>query len=1368
MTPYNRLLSPARALSAILLGLCLSMPLAGRAAAIVINEILASNATIAPLTNSPDYFPDYVELYNSTPNIIPLGPTNSGPSGNWILSIKKNPNPLDESEFFRFPAGSMIPADSYLLVFMDDQTNFPGIHTTFIAYGTNKTTLTLGRTGGRVKLYNLNLPDIFPNDFADQLVDSIEFGHQITDLSLGRVPDFTGNFTLTFPNPAGGELTYGTNTPFPFVSAPTSSNQFTLKINEWMGTNSAGWDKDWLEVYNPDTNIVTLSGLIFVDKTNNLAVPAESRPIPALSFIAPLGFVQLFASKNNDPDAPANELGFSISSDSIEPIFIVAGNRATVIDKVTSNNPQRNKTQGRIPDGEDVLTELVQRQTRNKILPNTSPEESNFASIPEVVINELLTHTDPPLEDAIELANTTGTSQNIGNWWLTNSRDNPKKYRIPSGTIIPAYGFKVFYEAQFNSTNPAVAAQPFTLNSANGGECYLYKADSSGKLLGYRRGVTFGPAANGVSFIRHVVANDYGTNVDMVAASDLSFGTSVRRTDPPTYLSTFRTGAGATNPAPLVGPVVVNEIHYHPPPFVGGADDTITEFIELFNTSESTVTLYDPQQYFDNGQRYADGRTNTWRIRGEVSFDFPESASLGAGKFALVVNFDPTGPSTNLYYQNFMNKFPALAPLVPSEVKIYGPYKGKLSNSGATVEVRRPDAPQGPTHPDFGLVPYITVDLVSYTDKVPWPLVEDGTGAGTGDSLQKFSSYDYGNDPLIWFGAAPTPGKFNTASGVESPSISRHPQDLTVTAGRSATFSVTARGGQLRYQWMTNEVEISGATNASITLLNVSTNQSALFSVVITNLAGFIISETATLTVVPPLSDSLRPTVTIATPTFASTTEEAIIVGGKAADKNGISAVFYSVNGGPFIAATGSLTMTIWGTPLPVILSAGTNIISAYSVDQASNTSLTNSRSYFYSSRTPLTLVTSGNGTVKGATNNQPLELGRNFLLTATPSAGSVFSNWLVTTNLTLAFESSSPTLSFSLVSNTTVTANFVPNPFTIVAGKYHGLFYHDDETNGVTHGSSGNFLLTTTASGSYSAALLAGGLKLSASGQLDLNGRATNTIIRKGTNALTVTWAVALDGSDTVTGTVSDGAWVAALNGDRAIFTKTNPCTLAGKYTLVLPGLPGDNFVPGGASYGTVSIGSNGVATLKGYLSDKTSAAQKGQLSKNGEWPLYIPLYSGKGSLLSWIGFTNRLNDDFHGLLNWSKPALPTAKYYKLGFTTNESLVVGSRYAAPVGTNKILQITAGELFLSGGNLTQEYGNAFNLGPSSKVTNLGSNKMTLTFTTSSGLFKGSLTPTNAGAKAIAFNGAVLQKGTNAAGYFLGTNQSGTVSIQAAP
>jgi hypothetical protein len=357
------------------------------------------------------------------------------------------------------------------------------------------------------------------------------------------------------------------------------------------------------------------------------------------------------------------------------------------------------------------------------------------------------------------------------------------------------------------------------------------------------------------------------------------------------------------------------------------------------------------------------------------------------------------------------------------------------------------------------------------------------------------------------------------------------------------------------------------------------------------------------------------------------------------------------------------------------------------------------------------------------------------------------------------------------MISNTIVVANFVPNPFAPVAGRFNGLFYETSQPPGVRHGASGFFTLTLTERGAYSASLLSGGLKLAASGQLNLEGRATNTIPRKGTNAMVVVWQAALDGSDTLTGTVSDSmaGWSAELNGDRALFNaRTNPCALAGKYTLLLPGLPHDAFVPGGHSYGTVSIDSNGVATLKAYLSDKTGAAQKVPLSKNGQWPLYVSLYSGKGSLLSWVGFTNRLTDDFHGLLNWSKPALPAAKYYPLGFTTNEQEVAGSRYAAPVGTNKILKLTGATLAFTGGNLAEDTTLSVGMGPSSKVTNAPPPKLSLTFTLSSGLFKGSYTPTNAGARAVSFAGAVLQKGTNAAGYYLGTSQSGSVTLQAAP
>ena len=83
-----------------------------------------------------------------------------------------------------------------------------------------------------------------------------------------------------------------------------------------------------------------------------------------------------------------------------------------------------------------------------------------------MVINEVLTHTDPPFEDAIELQNLSDNPVDIGNWWISNSEANLKKFQISPSTKLSARGMAVFYEGQFN---PAPgAAHSFALNSAHG------------------------------------------------------------------------------------------------------------------------------------------------------------------------------------------------------------------------------------------------------------------------------------------------------------------------------------------------------------------------------------------------------------------------------------------------------------------------------------------------------------------------------------------------------------------------------------------------------------------------------------------------------------------------------------------------------------------------------------------------------------------------------------------------------------------------------------------------------------------------------------------------------------------------------------
>src|SRR5262249_15178753 len=73
----------------------------------------------------------------------------------------------------------------------------------------------------------------------------------------------------------------------------------------------------------------------------------------------------------------------------------------------------------------------------------TDPAPPNF---PLVLVNEALTHTDPPAVDSIELFNAGNTSADISGWLLTDDFHTPKKYRIPFPTSIPAGRFVVFNE----------------------------------------------------------------------------------------------------------------------------------------------------------------------------------------------------------------------------------------------------------------------------------------------------------------------------------------------------------------------------------------------------------------------------------------------------------------------------------------------------------------------------------------------------------------------------------------------------------------------------------------------------------------------------------------------------------------------------------------------------------------------------------------------------------------------------------------------------------------------------------------------------------------------------------------------------------
>ncbi|MBN1669827.1 MAG: lamin tail domain-containing protein [Kiritimatiellae bacterium] len=319
-----------------------------------------------------------------------------------------------------------------------------------------------------------------------------------------------------------------------------------------------------------------------------------------------------------------------------------------------------------------------------------------------VVINEVLSHTDWPETDSIELLNAGSAAVDIGGWYLSDSSADYRKFQIPAPTVLAAGGCVVFDEGDFNTPTNDPSSFAF---SSHGDEVYLTKWDAAGNLQ-YLAEARFGGAQNGVAFGRYVTS---------VGEADFT-AQSVTNT------------LGAANAAPLVGPVVINELMYHS--VAGGL-----EFIELLNIGGQTVKLYD-----------IGTPANTWQLDGAVEFTFPAGAQLAAGAFALVVPTDAAA---------FRATY-----AVPVEVQIFGPYSGVLDNGGESVKLWRPDSPD-----ELG-VPRILVDRVKYGDNSPWPECADGDGP----SLERQDPTAYGNDPVNWaasLAAGGTPGAKN--SGVLVP-----------------------------------------------------------------------------------------------------------------------------------------------------------------------------------------------------------------------------------------------------------------------------------------------------------------------------------------------------------------------------------------------------------------------------------------------------------------------------------------------------------------------------------------------------------------------------------------------------------------------
>lgn len=671
---------------------------------LVLNEVLSRN--VSGLTNFDGGTPEWIEIYNPTPGTISLAGMSL--SDSFALPHK-----------YIFSNTVSIPSLGRFVVLCDD--NQPA--------SSNNTGFGISANGGAVYLY----------DSASNQIDSIAYGVQARDYSIGRFPDGSTNWVLTEPTPASQNL-----------AVSSLGNPLNLRVNEWMAAPSSG--ADWFEIYNPELQPVALAGFWLSDDISSPATRMR-HPLPALSFIGSglYGYERFWA--DNGAVAAPDHCNFALRAGG-ESIGISLPN-GTLIDGYTFGPQSSGVSEGRLPDGTSNIVHFPK---------TSSPADANYLLLTNIVVNEVLSAvpTNGRFEQAIELRNVSDAPVDLRGWWLSNVRRGLQKFQFTNTTLLPAGGYLVVYEEQLTASEDETLK--VWLDPWHGDQVYLAQAETNGALTGWRAEAEFGAGEPGVPFGRYITS----TGDDrFVALSASTFGM-----DAPANLEEFRTGTGSANAYPRVGPLVLSEIMYRPPDFPGPIDNTRDEFVEILNITSDPVPLYDPLR-----------PTNTWRLRGGVDFNFPPGLTLGAGERLVVVSFDPVTNAAGVA------EFRTAYPMLPTNAFLVGPYIGKLDNGGEDVELQKPGEPVPAGQLDAGYVPYLMVEKVAYDDAGLWPTSPDGMG----DSLHRFSRTGYANDVTNWLAAAPTPGINDApAPPTNTPPVLGAIGDRDVTLGQTLSFTATA------------------------------------------------------------------------------------------------------------------------------------------------------------------------------------------------------------------------------------------------------------------------------------------------------------------------------------------------------------------------------------------------------------------------------------------------------------------------------------------------------------------------------------------------------------------------------------------------
>ena len=217
-----------------------------------------------------------------------------------------------------------------------------------------------------------------------------------------------------------------------------------------------------------------------------------------------------------------------------------------------------------------------------------------------------------------------------------------------------------------------------------------------------------------------------------------------------------------------------------------------------------------------------------------------------------------------------------------------------------------------------------------------------------------------------------------------APAITQQPLSQAVLSGSNATLSVTATGAPLYYQWLKNGTNVSGATASTLAFNPAVVTHAGVYSVVVSNTAGAVVSSNAVLAVRLPGAPLIHVDGQLVTGTCRKTGSAVVTMDGSFI----AGTIYYTLDG-----TTPSLASQIYGSPLTVTHSV---VVRAMGFDFADSTAEVEAPAVGINILPTygLSLTTNGSGSILANPAGGNYVSNTVVTLTATAAPGWQFDHW--------------------------------------------------------------------------------------------------------------------------------------------------------------------------------------------------------------------------------------------------------------------------------------------------------------------------------------------------------------------------------------